>query len=380
MPKTKKQLLKIFVAVIVVLTCSVYFLSLVKTISAAEPILVNLQVPIKEQEKTATNYANYIKTIYEFGVAGAGVIAVVMIMVGGIMWVVAAGNPTKIGQAKEYITNAIIGILLVLGSYTLLQTINPELVKLRVPVLKSIAKKGDLGTMASGCQNKDKCADDEIESPFACGNIEKTGMCCCSKTSVPGKCDVMNKTVFYIAADAKGKEDYEQSAEAVCKKTCYDSDSIFQNYKLMGDQEGGCCYCITCAEKFSNLPGGTVLSAIIDSRDWYNYDEAEKTKEVCGDADNYDLKILEDVETLMEPMSKHQICGQCPLKCGSGSDGNFCTRSSGSEGKCRNGKCEFCHRKGEGCIFYGGWNTPPDNCCSSLFCNPDTWPDSCSPK
>jgi len=72
----------------------------------------------------------YIKVIYEYLLYVAGVLAVIVIMVGGFQWITAGGNQSKIGEAKERVMGAIIGLFLALGSYLLLYTINPDLVKI----------------------------------------------------------------------------------------------------------------------------------------------------------------------------------------------------------------------------------------------------------
>ncbi len=70
----------------------------------------------------------YIAGVYNFGLMVAGFLAMVMIMIGGFMYIAAGGNQTIIGKAKERIFNAIIGLIILLLSYTILNTINPDLV------------------------------------------------------------------------------------------------------------------------------------------------------------------------------------------------------------------------------------------------------------
>ncbi|MFA5076183.1 MAG: hypothetical protein WC480_02065 [Patescibacteria group bacterium] len=72
----------------------------------------------------------YIGAIYRFGVSAASILAIVMIIIGGFIWLTSAGNPTKITQAKSYISGALLGLMLALGSYTILRLVNPSLVNL----------------------------------------------------------------------------------------------------------------------------------------------------------------------------------------------------------------------------------------------------------
>jgi hypothetical protein len=72
----------------------------------------------------------YIAALYSFFVQGAIVLAVVMIMFGGFQWLLAAGNSSKISEAKSTISAAIFGLILALTSYLLFAQINNKLVDL----------------------------------------------------------------------------------------------------------------------------------------------------------------------------------------------------------------------------------------------------------
>ncbi|MCX6778959.1 MAG: pilin [Candidatus Magasanikbacteria bacterium] len=76
---------------------------------------------------------DYIKTVYLWVVGVGGTIAVVLVMVGGFAYMTSAGSPEKIKDAKGRISSALMGLVIILGSYTLLYTINPDLVNLRLP-------------------------------------------------------------------------------------------------------------------------------------------------------------------------------------------------------------------------------------------------------
>jgi len=47
----------------------------------------------------------------------------------GIKWILAGPNITSVGKAKTQMTNAVIGFIILLASWLILNTINPELVK-----------------------------------------------------------------------------------------------------------------------------------------------------------------------------------------------------------------------------------------------------------
>jgi hypothetical protein len=72
--------------------------------------------------------AQYIGGLYKYAVAIAGVLAAVMLMIGGLQYLASAGNSERVSRGKEMITDSLLGLLLVLGTYILLNTINPNLV------------------------------------------------------------------------------------------------------------------------------------------------------------------------------------------------------------------------------------------------------------
>jgi len=56
---------------------------------------------------------NIIKVILTF----LALIAVVLILYAGFLWMTAAGNDDKVAQAKSIITNAVIGLVLILAAW-----------------------------------------------------------------------------------------------------------------------------------------------------------------------------------------------------------------------------------------------------------------------
>jgi len=75
--------------------------------------------------------SDYISALYQYSVGIAAILAMVMIMVGGFLWLTSAGSPDRVGKAKEFITSAIMGLALALFSFVILYTINPRLVGLQ---------------------------------------------------------------------------------------------------------------------------------------------------------------------------------------------------------------------------------------------------------
>ncbi|MFC1613576.1 pilin [Patescibacteria group bacterium] len=83
----------------------------------------------------------YIAQWFHYVVGGIGIIAVMMAMYGGILWITSGGNAGQIDKAKGKIKNAVLGVFLLLISYTLFNTINPELLNLTLPKMDPMTGK-----------------------------------------------------------------------------------------------------------------------------------------------------------------------------------------------------------------------------------------------
>ena len=99
---------------------------------------VDLEVGIGGFKKVTEGIAQYIGQIYLFATAIVGGLAVVMIIIGAVQYSSSAGNKAAIGSAKETMTSAIIGLVIVLMAYLILGTISGDFVNLTNPRLNVI--------------------------------------------------------------------------------------------------------------------------------------------------------------------------------------------------------------------------------------------------
>lgn len=83
-----------------------------------------------------------VANLYNFGLAIAGVLAFGAIVYGAIKYTVSSGNPSQQSDAKEWITQALWGLLLLAGAYLILNTINPRITKLRVDICTTVCPAG----------------------------------------------------------------------------------------------------------------------------------------------------------------------------------------------------------------------------------------------
>jgi len=78
-----------------------------------------------------TTVTGMVKYFYEWGIALGGLATFFALVMGGFQYLTSMGEPAKITEAKNRISSAIFGLVLLLGSWLILNTINPELTKFK---------------------------------------------------------------------------------------------------------------------------------------------------------------------------------------------------------------------------------------------------------
>jgi hypothetical protein len=79
-----------------------------------------------------SEFHEFIAYAYGWGIQLGVLIFFTMIVVSGIQYIVSSGNPTQTSQAIGKIRNALLGLVLLLTSWLILNTINPRITKLTV--------------------------------------------------------------------------------------------------------------------------------------------------------------------------------------------------------------------------------------------------------
>lgn len=97
-------------------------LTIIEGRSQIDPLLENQSVP------TASEFDDLIGSAFNYAIIFVGLSVFIMILYAGFLWMTSAANPGNISTAKKMISNAILGAILLLSSYVILYTINPELV------------------------------------------------------------------------------------------------------------------------------------------------------------------------------------------------------------------------------------------------------------
>ncbi len=105
-------------------------------------------------KQSFANIGDFIQYIYKYGMWLAGITAVGLIIISGFQWAASGGNSDMIGSAKNRISGAVTGLILLALAYTILNTINPYLVQLRLPQTWMINEIGIAPPYCSQIQDK----------------------------------------------------------------------------------------------------------------------------------------------------------------------------------------------------------------------------------
>jgi hypothetical protein len=146
----------------------------------------------------STLLGEYIRDIYKYAVGIVGILAAVVLMFGGVVWLTAGGNQTRIGEAKAWIGASLTGLIIVLTSYMILYTVNPDLVRFRPIEIRVVEEDKTSVTCtnlpeaqcksAAGCKwAGNKCSDDtspDVTAKCGLAQNEMTGSIhCCTDGS-----------------------------------------------------------------------------------------------------------------------------------------------------------------------------------------------------
>ncbi len=109
--------------------------------------------PVKVEESTSA-LANYIVAIMKYATGIIGIIAVISVMVGGILWLTAAGNHEQISTAKKTIGGSLAGMCIAFGAFMILSTVNTNLTNFKITGVTPVKHVG-LDTVCALKQSQD---------------------------------------------------------------------------------------------------------------------------------------------------------------------------------------------------------------------------------
>ena len=127
--KNNKKIIKIITITITTISVFLFFFIIANNniVNAVDEYILLEPLPGMGGTGVGPGVGVYLQSIYKIGLGIAGILAVVMITIGGVMYMTTEAVGGK-SDAKNKINNAIIGLILALSSFLLLKTINPAFI------------------------------------------------------------------------------------------------------------------------------------------------------------------------------------------------------------------------------------------------------------
>ena len=132
---------------------------------AADEISFTPQIAIPGSDKITSNdlkngtaIGKYITIIYNYSIGAVGILATITMMWGGVRWLTAGGNKEAVADAQSWIKGSLTGLVLMMCSYIILHTVNPDLTYFRPIVITPI---------------KQEVPKPELDNSYACGSTIK---------------------------------------------------------------------------------------------------------------------------------------------------------------------------------------------------------------
>lgn len=154
--------------------------------------------------------SEYIFAIYTYGLTVVGVIAVLILMAAGVLWIVSGGDSGKITKAKEMIIGSVTGLLLLVSMSLLLSYINPNFTQrkaISLEVIKAINLDDTEVVSTSETPYGDACIASRKGDFSLCEAAAKANIKPANLVSVEGK--EMNSSFA---------ESYKKAMDCVAKK------------------------------------------------------------------------------------------------------------------------------------------------------------------
>jgi len=202
------------------------------------------------------NLSMYMIGLYNFLLSIVGIVAVMMLIIGGMRYITAAGNAAAISDAKDIIQNAVVGLILALFSWVFIATINPDALYIKQPGASFLTTTvhgvcyQSFAPVASGCV----CLDTTIIVPpqadaEACEDACKDDYCNLSKSSL-SSCIAPGAPFKFTSSDFT---DEDSPYYGLCK--CIDNVFVTPNWVSLGGSipDPPATTLITCNDVCSDL-------------------------------------------------------------------------------------------------------------------------------
>lgn len=223
-----------------------------------------LNIPIGSLTEVS-DIPTYINTVYTWLLPAAALIAVVMMMLGGLQYVMSRGKEKYISKSKERITNAITGLVLLLSVFVILNLIDPRLTllnTLQIPMIKEVT----ILDATSSCERLEDYGyrvDVDPGKPDSCGGTGKITDVSGLKEGTLGSWKKDDSCDYTKCIDANANKSCVRSGDTNICVSCADypapSDSACNALEKLSKGENTQVYCenmsgLSCVTAGQSVP------------------------------------------------------------------------------------------------------------------------------
>lgn len=100
-------------------------LALVALFVAPTAVMADIQTDrlVPNEIAPISNAVNVVRSIIRFILVVGFVLAFIMLIIGGIRWILAGGDEKAVGSARNMITGALIGLVVILVAYAIIRLV-----------------------------------------------------------------------------------------------------------------------------------------------------------------------------------------------------------------------------------------------------------------
>ncbi len=181
--KTKKILL------MSIIVCAIMLIFPQPAAAAFKYVLLEAFPGFFTKGQELTDLPEMVLAIYKFGIWTAGICGLLMMTVGGVMYMGSAGNNAAAESAKKIISDSLLGIIVALGAYLFIYVINPDLANITINFTKATLDSSGKTSSSTG-------------ETVTGESTTKTTVSCSSAT---GKCSKVDDAISKNASGVDGK-------------------------------------------------------------------------------------------------------------------------------------------------------------------------------
>ncbi|MBT6955267.1 MAG: hypothetical protein HN991_02875 [Candidatus Jacksonbacteria bacterium] len=184
-------------------------------------VLTNVVLKTGENNDPGSALYVFLNNIYKLAIVIASMAAVLMLVVGGYKWIFAGGNSSVVDSAKKTIKGAILGLVIALLSFSILQIVNPK--TLDISISKHLSSVDRIDQFVGGANTSyiARCLPEFNVQATGTGELSTNGsLGVCGSTYIIENLDDLNNAE--IADDRPAKydsNDYPKNLDG--KPLCY---------------------------------------------------------------------------------------------------------------------------------------------------------------